>query len=168
MDQNPNVTVEQKTTNNRISNYQMIQIYNTETTLPGISDSNFRDFLIDSTDRPLPRFQPGNSPVSGIDDEIGIGDNVGATVPSGPYFLGLPLLFFPSVAPAVGTLAGGCGGGVSPSVLEFSGLESIIPKLSGAWLTFTANPKSTPPSFSSIFTVREKKKMCSKAKVHKR
>lgn len=44
--------------------------------------------------RPLPRFLGGNSDVNGTEDEIGIGDKVTTRVPSGLYFLGLPLFFF--------------------------------------------------------------------------
>lgn len=44
--------------------------------------------------RALPRFLGGNSDVNGTEDEIGIGDRVTARVPSGLYFLGLPLFFF--------------------------------------------------------------------------
>ena len=67
--------------------------------IPGLlSNSYLCDFLTVSTDRPLPRFQGENSPVSGTDDDIGIGDNAIAKDPSGAYFLGLPLFFFISGA----------------------------------------------------------------------
>ena len=46
-----------------------------------------------STDGPLPLCVKENSSVSGIDEDIGVGDNV-AKDPSGAYFLGLPLFFF--------------------------------------------------------------------------
>ena len=63
--------------------------------IPGLlSNSYLCDFLTMSTDRPLPRFQGENSPVSGIDDDIGTGDNAIAKDPSAVYFLGLPLFFF--------------------------------------------------------------------------
>ena len=50
-----------------------------------------------STDGPLPLCVKENSSVSGIDEDIGVGDNV-AKDPSGAYFLGLPLFFFISGA----------------------------------------------------------------------
>lgn len=46
--------------------------------------------------RPLPRFREANPVVSGTEEEIGIGDRVTASDPSGLYFLGLPLFFFNS------------------------------------------------------------------------
>lgn len=65
--------------------------------LPGLlSNWNIWDFLSHRLDlpRPLPRFLGGNSDVNGTEDEIGIGGRVTARVPSGLYFLGLPLFFF--------------------------------------------------------------------------
>lgn len=46
--------------------------------------------------RPLPRFRGGCSDVNGTEEEIGIGERGTAKVPSGLYFLGLPLFFFSS------------------------------------------------------------------------
>lgn len=49
-------------------------------------------------ERLLPRFPDEKSPEGGAEDGRGIGDNAIVTVPSGPYFLGLPLFFFPVVS----------------------------------------------------------------------
>lgn len=78
-------------------------------------------------------FHVGYSPpVNGIEAEIGIGDN--AKAPSGPYFLGLPLFFFPSVltgvSPATATPSGATtgaatGGDSAPKWIIFSVLEAI-------------------------------------------
>ena len=133
--------------------------------LPGLSYSNLEDFLMESSGRPLPRFQAENSPVNGIDDEIGIGDNAIVSFPSGPYFLGLPLFFFTSVpVPGVGpkletepgaepdsgattltgdadvAVAGATVGPGSGPGLGLSALGAAL-KLSGASSAFTVTPE---------------------------
>lgn len=62
--------------------------------LPGVSTANLFFLLKESTGQ-LPLFlQTKKSPARGIEADIGTGDNATATLPPGPYFLGLPLLFF--------------------------------------------------------------------------
>ncbi|KAG5600483.1 hypothetical protein H5410_031853 [Solanum commersonii] len=63
---------------------------------PGHQFLNFT-CIHDSTGRLPLFFQPEKSPESGIEADIGIGDNAVFKEPSGLYFLGLPLFFFPSV-----------------------------------------------------------------------
>lgn len=79
-----------------------------------LSNSCLDNFFSDSSGLPLPRFHAAAaeySPVNGIDAEIGIGDNGNAaTLPSGPYFLGLPLFFF--TTSVLGVAAATLGGAV--------------------------------------------------------
>lgn len=90
---------------------QLDQVINSHP-LPALSDSDLCCFLNESTGRPLPRFHAENSPVSGIEEDIGIGDNAIVRDPPGPYFLGLPLFFFISEL-GMATLTG-AGVGADP------------------------------------------------------
>jgi hypothetical protein len=69
---------------------------------------------------------------AGAADEIGFGDKAMVTLPSGPYFLGLPLFFFNDIVAAAGdgwgggACGGACGGagGTDPGV-EFGLLSDL-------------------------------------------
>nr|GLL45077.1 hypothetical protein CR513_22049 [Ipomoea trifida] len=78
--------------------------------------------LTDPAGRTFPRFSAEKSITGGgAAEEIGFGDRAMVTAPSGPYFLGLPLFFFPAVASApAAAMPGGEPNGVAQVASELS------------------------------------------------
>ena len=87
--------------------------------LPKFSRS-YLVLLTELAGRTFPRFSAEKSITGGgAEDDIGFGDSAIVTVPSGPYFLGLPLFFFAGilaaaagavVADGAAVVAGAAGG----------------------------------------------------------
>ncbi|RZS09441.1 hypothetical protein BHM03_00040518 [Ensete ventricosum] len=142
----------------------------------GSSNSNpyGGDLLTEPSGRPLPRFIAAPTAATdaytrpvGAEAEIGIGFSGRSRLPSGPYFLGLPLFFFtvpsaPTPAGATTNPAGGATGAAIPPASPAGFSSPTTPTASaadGGWKLLlpsavdaaTASPgEGTPPSVRSM------------------